>query len=128
MAGGEGALQCCPRAHLTALPCHTLPPSFSTYNPPAPTPHRAEPTYAEFAQQIKATQDAYVRAKRAGDVDGMKTALFQVDETQSFWFVPTAQIWRTDYDHLDHEPLGGVGWDGVGEWVIGRDARVTAPL
>ena len=41
-----------------------------------------EPTFEEFAQQIKGTQDAYVAAKKANDLDGMKRALFQLDETQ----------------------------------------------
>lgn len=29
----------------------------------------------------------------------------QVDETQAFWALPTSSVQRTDYEHLDHEPL-----------------------
>lgn len=29
----------------------------------------------------------------------------QVDETQSFWFVPTSSMWRMDFEYRNKEPL-----------------------
>eukprot|EP00887_Chlorella_sp_A99_P005590 scaffold1.g5590.t1 len=65
-----------------------------------------EPSFFDFAKQIKSVQDEYTAAKTKGDVDGMRQALFQVDETQTFWWFPNQQMWRTDYEYSDKEPLG----------------------
>ena len=65
----------------------------------------AEMDFGKFAEQVKAVGREYAAAKAAGDADGQKRALSQLDETQAFWHVPTGDIWRTDYEHLDKEPL-----------------------
>ena len=61
--------------------------------------------FEEFASQVKKVQDDYNAAKAAGDIDGQKRALFPLQETQVLWHVATADVWRTDYEHLDKEPL-----------------------
>ncbi|EFN59179.1 hypothetical protein CHLNCDRAFT_138071 [Chlorella variabilis] len=97
------------------------PPSASDACPPLPRyPLVQELSFQDFAAQVLETQEAYNAAKQANDVDGMRRALFQaslpasaassagwlaVDETQAFWALPTASVQRTDYEHLDHEPL-----------------------
>ncbi|KAI7844538.1 hypothetical protein COHA_001896 [Chlorella ohadii] len=63
-----------------------------------------EMSFDDFVNQLQETQADYVAAKQAGDVDGMKRALFQVHETQAFWALPGASVQRVDYEHLDKEP------------------------
>ena len=69
----------------------------------------AEMDFGAFAEQVRAVGQAYAAAKAAGDVDGQKRALARLDETQAFWHVPTSNIWRTDYERLDKEPLSDLG-------------------
>ena len=63
-------------------------------------------SYNEFAAQIKLVEDAYNQARAKNDVDGMKFALSQIDETQAFINYPVSTVWRTDYTWFDKEPLG----------------------
>ncbi|PSC67957.1 peptidase C69 [Micractinium conductrix] len=60
--------------------------------------------FADFAAQVKATQDKYVAAKRRRDVAGQKAALFELDETQALWIVENDAVWRTDFKYLDKDP------------------------
>jgi hypothetical protein len=61
--------------------------------------------FPAFAAQIKRVQDDYNAAKASGDVDAMRRALFPLHETQALWHVATSSVWRTDFEHLDKEPL-----------------------
>ncbi|KAL4438020.1 hypothetical protein ABPG77_004241 [Micractinium sp. CCAP 211/92] len=61
-------------------------------------------TFAQFAGQIKSSQDKYNAAKARGNVEGMKQVLFEVDETQVLWIVESDTLWRTDFTHLEKEP------------------------
>ncbi|KAK9839103.1 hypothetical protein WJX74_009638 [Apatococcus lobatus] len=62
---------------------------------------QAQLSDAQFAQQIKLTQDAYTSALDGGNQSLVVAALAQLDETQVFWFVPTQNAWRVDYQKLD---------------------------
>jgi len=52
--------------------------------PPEPRPALwlQELDFGQLASQIKATQDRYKAALARNDVEGMKQAMFEVDETQ----------------------------------------------
>ncbi|RMZ54692.1 hypothetical protein APUTEX25_003070 [Auxenochlorella protothecoides] len=60
--------------------------------------------FANFTAQMLEVQEDYVAARESGDEDAIKAALFAVDETQLFWFLPNRVIWRTDYSYSDKEP------------------------
>lgn len=61
-------------------------------------------TAAQFAQQVKQVQDAYTQAKQSGSSEAIWTALHSLNETQCFWFVPTGDLWRVEYQRLEEQP------------------------
>jgi FAD/FMN-containing dehydrogenase len=65
----------------------------------------ADISFNEWTDQVLAVQQNYTAAKADGDVEGMAAALKPLDDTQSFWIVPTAQMWRTDFEKIDGEGL-----------------------
>ncbi|EFN57507.1 hypothetical protein CHLNCDRAFT_143085 [Chlorella variabilis] len=81
-----------------------------------------EINFKQLAQQIKGSQDKYVAARKAGSVDDMKRALFEVDETQSLWIVESNAVWRTDFTHSEKEPLSVLLNVGAG----GQEPSVAA--
>ncbi|KAL4431088.1 hypothetical protein ABPG75_006344 [Micractinium tetrahymenae] len=98
-----------------------------------------QPSFRDFATAIKTVQDAYTAAKKAGDTEAMKRALFQVDETQAFWAVPTASVQVTSYSHPEKDPSFVVlnispageplvqGMNGPGDDVVAQVEKAPVP-
>ena len=59
---------------------------------------------AQFVDEIERIQNQYIAAKEAGDLEGAKRVLAQLDEVQALWHIGNGVLWRTSYEYLDKEP------------------------
>ncbi len=50
----------------------------------------------------------YKMARDSGDMAAVKRVLSLVDESSSFWFIPTSTFVRVDFEYLLKEPLVSV--------------------
>lgn len=59
---------------------------------------------ANFTQALLEVQDAYNAAVESNDKDAIQQALYALDETQLFWFLPGDLVWRIDYSYEGKDP------------------------
>lgn len=57
-----------------------------------------------FTAAMLEVEAAYNAAVAANDEEAVREALFAIDETQLFWFLPADSLWRVDYSYEDKEP------------------------
>ncbi len=55
--------------------------------------------FDEFVNELAMAQEAYKSAKAANDTAGMQAALYPFDGTETFWFLPTANMYRAQFQH-----------------------------
>lgn len=106
-------LMCFARWHVTGRgaptigQCSAAKHSYNPYSavqlPPKPAPHLTQPP------------------PQAGDVDGMKRALFQVHETQAFWALPGGE--QRGPAGLWHDCWHGAAASALGQWTAEQQRR-----
>eukprot|EP00210_Caulerpa_lentillifera_P006113 g5840.t1 len=66
----------------------------------------SEIKFNDLVDQLKHVQMVYRRVKPTGDPELIYEALRPLDETQIFWYVPTSDIWKIDFQTIgrDEEP------------------------
>ncbi|KAI8101866.1 hypothetical protein M9434_006929 [Picochlorum sp. BPE23] len=58
----------------------------------------------EFSDYVQKVSSDYKQALEIGDVDLIKEILFELDETEAFWFVPENIAWVVRFSHLKRQP------------------------
>ena len=64
----------------------------------------SDKSFDQVVEWLKDVQGGYRAALAAGNATAVQDALFALDETQLFWFLPDADLWQVDYDHPEHQP------------------------